>query len=178
MCRRRASDIYEQPVTFDGQNPSFELLRECTILSRRWRSFYDARIKRFGLTAAKASAVYWLADAGRPMKQVELAYVLQVEGATLVRLLHSLEAEGIVERKSIEGDARAKSVCLTPKGLSLVELITVENASLSQEALETMSAIKIQKAVTLIKEARRALTAAENESRRAALAGERSARRN
>lgn len=161
----------------EGHSVEFELLRECTMLARRWRAFYDARIKRFGLTAAKASVLYWLADAGRSMKQVELADLLQVEGPTLVRLLNALEADGFVQRRTLEEDARAKAVSLTPKGVSLVELIASENIRLSEEALQSMRAIKVQKAVVLIKEARKALAEAEREASRDARASDHPAER-
>jgi MarR family transcriptional regulator for hemolysin len=39
-----------------------------------------------------------------------------IEGPTLVRMLHSLEADGLVERVASAEDKRAKFLRLTPKG--------------------------------------------------------------
>jgi MarR family transcriptional regulator for hemolysin len=84
-------------------------------IARLWRAEIDRRLSPFGLTEARWLILLHLAKLEPPITQRELAEVVGVQGPTLVRTLDWLEAEGLIERRSLPADRRAKSVHLTAK---------------------------------------------------------------
>ncbi len=126
-------------MAVDELGVQFAVLRECTLIARKWRKFYDHRIAAYGLTAARAGVLYWLSETPNGLKQVELAAIAGIEGPTLVRLLHALEGLGLVERSACDDDSRAKMLNLTAAGLEMVEIIRTQNEVLSKEALISLS---------------------------------------
>jgi MarR family transcriptional regulator, transcriptional regulator for hemolysin len=84
-------------------------------LHRELRRVYDRQLGPSGLSLAHAWPVVLIAEhAG--MRQRELAERLDVEGPTLVRLLHQLAAMGLVMRKQDPDDQRANAIHLTAAG--------------------------------------------------------------
>jgi MarR family transcriptional regulator for hemolysin len=57
------------------------------------------------------------------INQKKLADELDIETSTLVRLIDGLEAQGLIVRREVEGDRRAKQPVLTRKGAALVEIV-------------------------------------------------------
>ncbi|WP_457093423.1 MarR family winged helix-turn-helix transcriptional regulator [Microvirga sp. P5_D2] len=84
-------------------------------LSRKMRTLFDARVRAEGLTLARARALMLLAKKDC-MTQTELADALEIEGPTLVPLLDGLERQGLIERRPVDGDRRAKHIALTSPG--------------------------------------------------------------
>jgi MarR family transcriptional regulator for hemolysin len=111
-----------------------EFLEELSITSRKLRTMFDARVRAKGLTLARARTLIHL---GRKdgMTQTELAEILEVEGPTLVRLLDGLEAQGLTERRPVEGDRRAKQIALTREGHKLATEVTRLGDELREEVL-------------------------------------------
>lgn len=84
-------------------------------LRRELRRVYDRKLAPSGLSLAHAWPVVLIAEhAG--MRQRELAERLDVEGPTLVRLLHQLTAMGLVTRRQDPDDQRANAIHLTAAG--------------------------------------------------------------
>lgn len=81
-------------------------------LTRAIRAGFDSRVRKLDLTFARARL---LTRIGRNpgASQSELAAALQIETPTLKRLLDALEAQGLAERRPLEGDARKHAVFLT-----------------------------------------------------------------
>jgi MarR family transcriptional regulator for hemolysin len=92
------------------------LLEELTILSRRMRTVFDARVRRVGLTLARARILLRLKKSGSGETQKALAEELEIEAPTLVRLLDGLQEAGTVARVAVDGDRRAKGIVLTTDG--------------------------------------------------------------
>jgi MarR family transcriptional regulator for hemolysin len=84
-------------------------------LSRKMRTLFDARVRAEGLTLARARALMLLAKKDC-MTQTELADALEIETPTLVPLLDGLEKQGLIERRPVDGDRRAKHIALTFAG--------------------------------------------------------------
>lgn len=84
-------------------------------VSRKMRTLFDARVRAEGLTLARARALMFLGKNGC-MTQTELAELLEIEGPTLVPLLDGLEKQGLIERRPVDGDRRAKQIVLTAAG--------------------------------------------------------------
>lgn len=92
-----------------------EFLEALTKASRKIRTAFNQRVTAHGLTYPRARALWRLAE--RPdMAQAELACELELEQATMVRLLDRMEEHGLIERRSSPHDRRVKLIALTPHG--------------------------------------------------------------
>ena len=81
-------------------------------IARLLRTNYDRRVKRFGLTRSQ----WWVITnlyRNDGLTQSELAETLDIERASLGRLLDRLEANGWVRREPCNRDRRAKRVLLS-----------------------------------------------------------------
>ncbi len=80
-------------------------------VARLLRTTYDRRVRSLGLTRSQ----WWVLThlfRSEGVTQAELADILEVERATLGRLLDRLEEKGLVERRPDGRDRRAKRVYL------------------------------------------------------------------
>jgi MarR family transcriptional regulator for hemolysin len=92
-----------------------EFLEALTKVSRRVRTVFNQQVTAHGLTYPRARALFRLAKKPN-MTQTELACELELEQATLVRLLDRMEENGLISRQPDPRDRRAKLVALTPHG--------------------------------------------------------------
>ena len=85
---------------------------ELLLLTRTIRAGFELRVKRLGLTYARARL---LTAIGRQpgASQAELAAALEIETPTLKRLLDALEQHGLAERRPLPEDGRKHAVHLT-----------------------------------------------------------------
>ena len=84
-------------------------------LRREMRRVYDRELAPSGLSLAYAWPLVLIAE--QPgMSQRELAERLEIEGPTLVRLLHQLGSMGLVTRQQNPDDLRANTLHLTSTG--------------------------------------------------------------
>ena len=85
---------------------------ELLALTRTIRAAFEMRVRKLGLTYARAKL---LTTIGRKpgASQTELAAALGIEGPTLKRLLDAIEAQGLARRCPLPGDARKHAVHLT-----------------------------------------------------------------
>lgn len=77
------------------------------------------------------------ANPGR--QQGALAQAIAIRRSSIVPILDKLEGDGLVERRPITGDRRAKSVWLTPKGRDVVDelsLIALRNEAEIREGID------------------------------------------
>jgi MarR family transcriptional regulator for hemolysin len=110
-------DIYKTKVNRGN------LLFRLTYLTRRWRKVLDAEFQSSDLTDATWRPLLHLHILGENIRQKDLAASLGIEGPSLVRLIDSLIAKGLIERSEDVRDRRAKLLSLTPEGLKLVDHI-------------------------------------------------------
>ena len=85
---------------------------ELAAVNRKLRALVDERARDMGLTLSRARLLMELAREDGPI-QSDLAGLLDIEQPTLVRLLDGLERNGMIERRAVEGDRRARRVFLT-----------------------------------------------------------------
>jgi MarR family transcriptional regulator, transcriptional regulator for hemolysin len=107
-------------------------------VSRMRRTAYDQLMKPMGVTRAQ----WWvLAHLSRHdgMMQTELAEALEVGKASLGSLIDRLAAAGLVERRAVPGDRRAKRVHLAKPGYLLVQRMTEAEISLNERILVSLS---------------------------------------
>lgn len=138
-------------------DPSLEFVRECVLLGRRWRVKLDERLKASGMTMARATVLFWVGELPDGATQRDLAELVGIEGPTLVRLLHALEEQGLIERVANTSDRRAKGIRLTEAARPVLDEISRASADLSAERLGKLERRRLPSAIRLAKEARAAL---------------------
>lgn len=116
------------------QPPRTQFIDELSKVSRKMRTLFDARINEYGLTLARARTLLRIAR-GQAVNQRELAEELEIENATLVRLIDGLEKQGLIERRAVNGDRRAKHVAMTSEGAALAEIVNTMALELGHDVL-------------------------------------------
>jgi MarR family transcriptional regulator for hemolysin len=106
--------------------------------SRRVRTLFDARVRAKGLTLARGRTLILLARQDG-VTQTELADALEIEGPTLVRLLDGLEKHGLIERRPVHGDRRAKQIGLSTAGRKEAVLVGEIVQEVRNEVLKDVS---------------------------------------
>lgn len=84
---------------------------------RELRRHYDQCAAELGLTLSRARVISALARM-EGATQAELAAELGIEAPTLKRQIDALAAEGFLERRGLDDDARKRALFLTEKGRS------------------------------------------------------------
>ncbi|WP_082652682.1 MarR family winged helix-turn-helix transcriptional regulator [Aureimonas sp. AU12] len=118
---------------------------------RKLRTRFNAEVVRHGLTYPRARALAVLAGRG-PLRQGELAGELELEGPTVVRLLDGMEKLGLVERRSVDGDRRAKQVALTAHGHEQAALVSAISARIRDVVLARSEVSDITAALGVLAE--------------------------
>lgn len=118
-------------------------------VTRRWRKLLDERLKDLGVTQARWTTMVYLQKGGEGLTQRELARLMAIENPTLVRLLDSLEQQGLIERRPCPNDRRARRLHLTPDGTEFMKVLTERAAKLREEMLEGISDEDIEGAVAV-----------------------------
>jgi MarR family transcriptional regulator for hemolysin len=123
----------------DRSNLLFRLLH----LTKRWRQVLDMKVYSAGLTDATWRPLLHLHLLGDGIRQKDLAASIGIEGPSLVRLLDTLIAKGLIERSEDASDRRAKLLCLTPEGQLVVTRIHETVMALEGELLDQFSDTQI-----------------------------------
>lgn len=76
--------------------------------------------ERTGVSPARLSALSVLVFGG-PRRLTDLAQAEQVKPPTMTRIVAGLEADGLVRRRAVSGDARAVSLEATPRGVRVMQ---------------------------------------------------------
>ena len=116
-------------------------------VTRRWSKLLDERLKDLGVTQARWTTMVYLQQGGEGLTQRELARLMAIENPTLVRLLDSLEQQGLIERRPCPNDRRARRLHLTKDGTEFMNVLTERAARLREEMLEGISDRDIEGAV-------------------------------
>ena len=109
-----------------------------TDVARLMRTVYDRRVRELGLTRSQ----WWVMNQifrNPGATQSELAAILEIERATLGRLLDRLEAKGWVKREDDARDRRAWRVRLTPSAEPVMRRLRKHAAELRRDALAGLS---------------------------------------
>lgn len=146
-------------MTEIAHDPELDFIRECVLLGRRWRARVDERLRPSGLTLARTTVLYWLAQVPNVVTQRELADLVGIEGPTLVRQLHALEAQGLIERVPVANDRRAKGIKLTDKAMPMLETLREVTSAMTRDYLSRLDARRMGSATKLLRDARTALDA-------------------
>ena len=125
--------------------------RALASVSRQWKRRIDAQFRHLGLSQARWGVILELSR-HQDTTQIELARVLGIEGATLVRLLDGLETMGLVERHPSPEDRRAKKLVLTEPAIVLLERMKLIAASNRTQILEEIPAEDLLTATNVLEQ--------------------------
>ena len=117
--------------------------------SRLIRKLADRRLGAIGLTRAQWQALGNLGRMG-PMTQAALAEIMEVETATIARLIDRLEAAGWIERKAEAQDRRVKLVTMTEKATSIMDEVSVIGQKLRDDMLVDLSPDELETLIALL----------------------------
>jgi MarR family transcriptional regulator for hemolysin len=145
-------------MSVPSDDPAFDFVRECVLLSRKWRARVDEALRPTGLTLARSTVLYWVDEIGEGATQRELADIMGIEGPTLVRLLHALEAQGLIERVPMPGDRRAKGIRLTEAARPMLDTLMRVTHEVIRQNLGKLDRRRLSSATRLAQEARTALS--------------------
>jgi MarR family transcriptional regulator for hemolysin len=118
--------------------------------ARAWRLKLDERLKPMGLSQAKWRTLLHLSLAGDALTQAEIAERLGIEQPSLVTLLHRLENEGWIIRRSSLHDRRCKMVFLGQRAQRVISQINAAAEKLRRELLENVSAADLRICVRVL----------------------------
>jgi MarR family transcriptional regulator, transcriptional regulator for hemolysin len=118
--------------------------------ARAWRLKLDERLKPMGLSQAKWRTLLHLSLAGDALTQAEIAERLGIEEPSLVTLLHRLENEGWIIRKSSVHDRRCKMVFLGQRAQRVISQINAAAEKLRHELLEDVSTSDLRTCVRVL----------------------------
>ena len=115
-------------------------------VARLMRTVYDRRVRSLGLTRSQ----WWVLNyifRHPGVTQSELAAILEVERATLGRLLDRLQAKGWVRREDDARDRRAWRVHLTAAADPMMRKLRQQAFGLRRDALAGLSAAERERFV-------------------------------
>lgn len=127
------------------------LFDEVASFTRKLRALFDARLRQRGMTLPRTRALFAISRRDG-LNQRELAEELELETPTVVRLLDSMEAQDVIERRADEADRRAKLVHLTPGGRMLADDIESMAAALRQQVLGDISEADLEVTLRVVRQ--------------------------
>ncbi|MHC0055238.1 MarR family transcriptional regulator [Actibacterium sp. D379-3] len=119
-------------------DPMEPFARALATASRNWKRYLDLQFQDLGLSQARWSVLFELSR-HEHATQIELARVLAIEPATLVRLLDGLEKAKLIERRPSAEDRRAKTLHLTEVAWPLISRMKEVSAASRMVILEGIS---------------------------------------
>jgi MarR family transcriptional regulator, transcriptional regulator for hemolysin len=118
--------------------------------ARAWRLKLDERLKPMGLSQAKWRTILHLSIARNALTQKEIAARLGIEEPSLVTLLHRLEQDGWVTRRSARHDRRCKLVQLGRRAQSVIAQISATADELRHQLLEDIPASELHTCIRVL----------------------------
>ena len=85
------------------------------------------------------------------MNMSEIAHALIKENAAITRMVDVMEGRGLVERKSIAGDRRAKAIHITKKGQEVFDILIPELVIERKEATSCITKEEYDEVVRIMK---------------------------
>jgi MarR family transcriptional regulator for hemolysin len=117
---------------------------------RQWRRAADLQLRPFNLTEATWLPLVHIGRASSPPRQKDLAASMSVDGSAVVRLLDSLEAAGLIQRKEAEKDRRAKTIHLTSRGRAIADKVETVARRVRRDALAGLSEKDIETTIRVL----------------------------
>lgn len=121
-------------------------------ISRKMTRYYNSKLAAYGITIVQSWVLFYLsANSGSSLK--DIAAALQLDSPVVTGLIDRLVKEDLVSREEDPEDRRSLRICITPRGLEVVQeitpivieynqhirsIVTDENADVFERALVTL----------------------------------------
>jgi len=128
-----------------------ELSRAIGTVSHDWRQQMNRRLKPFGLNLSMRQVLLQLHRQPQGLMQRELAERLGIEGATLARLLDTLEQRRWIRRVQAADDKRRKYAVLTAGASAQIAIIESQSEELRSRMLAGLTPAEIEAGLTLMR---------------------------
>ena len=138
------------PAEMAAPDVNVFLTRKIMRFARWWRAIANEHLSRIGHTQARWEALYWIAVSQGGATQRELAECVGIEEPTLVRMLHRLEQEGLVERRASQADRRTKTIVLTKAAEPHLKAMSGVIDKLRVDVLRNLSDDEIKQTVDVL----------------------------
>lgn len=126
-----------------------EILRSLGNIARALDSISNIEFKPYELT--KGQYLYLVRVCEQPgIISEELSTMLKVDRSTVARAIKKLEAAGLIERRSGDGNKKNKQIFATDRGLAIYPIIKAENDYSNQVALTGFSAAESEQLQRLL----------------------------
>ena len=132
-----------QPID-DASPIPLNLEMATTLIARAYQARLTERLSVIGLTAAQWRTLRALAERRDGLGQRELAAVIGVEEPGVVRLVDTLEAAGLVQRRVGSTDRRSRIVTVTEAARPVIEKARALNAALCKELTGSFAAEELE----------------------------------
>lgn len=124
----------------DGRGQAqFELASAMVLASHRFKMRFAERFRDQGQTLSRRNILFMLANTPNGLIQSELADRLGVQAPTMVKLLDGLEKQGLISRRAVPGDRRAKLVVIEKAGAAVLADIDGEADAMRNEMFKGVS---------------------------------------
>ncbi len=169
MSDRHLENFHRLTPESPEDDTYFRFTRALIVAARRWRKVANDRIRSLDQTMVRWETLYLVAYSGEELTQSELARVVGVEGPTMVRMLHLLAEEGLLERHQSREDLRVTINRITDKGRQVIaDIMTITN-QLRREMLDGIEPGELAVAQSVMTRMMRNLEEAQLARRSAAL---------
>ena len=95
-------------------------MRKMLRIGRLHRTLFERNISQMGIHHSQHHLLMYIAKEKEIDSQKVIAEKFGITAAAVARSLKSLEAEGYIERMSVEDDSRYKKIVITEKGNNIV----------------------------------------------------------
>jgi len=109
--------------------------RSLTVTRRVWSIYLDQRVAPLGLTGPRWHLLVELSNLPAPPSQIDLASLLNIDPASLIKMLDALETRGLIRRTPHGTDRRTKTIEITPEGTELMDRISAIAKEVRRELL-------------------------------------------
>src|ERR1017187_6559181 len=121
------------------------------LVTHAWRTELDRRLRPLGFSHSRWLLLLHLSR-NDGCTHSELAHSMEIEAATLVKLVDHMEKEGLLKRCASETDRRVKHLQLSEVGKKTVEEIRSYTSELRKEVLSGLNQSEIKTALDVLKD--------------------------
>lgn len=130
----------------------YDLTNALQPVRRAWVQAATRAIATSGLSVSLCAPVLFVSRLGDGVRQHVLAAEIGVNPAALVRTLALAERSGLLERRSVAGDRRAKGVYLLPEGRRLADAMEQELSLTRMRLLDNIPTADIEIAIRVLRQ--------------------------
>jgi len=128
------------------------------LVTHAWRNELDRRLRPLGFSHSRWLLLLHLSR-NDGCTHSELAHSMEIEAATLVKLVDHMEKEGLLKRCASKTDRRVKHLQLSEEGKKVVEEIRTYTSALRKEVLSGLNQPEIKSALEVLNNIRSKLGA-------------------